>query len=1447
MPTKIFISVMIIWLSASHVFSWPIPDTGQIQCFDNSAQIDCPEPGNDFYGQDAHYIFNPPSYTKLDETGQPLPDYATSWVMIQDNHTGLIWEVQTEDSSIHDKYKTYEWNDAKELFIAHLNDTSYCGIMNWRLPKALELASIMNLHYHAPVLDPIFNGISQFYWSSVPTHNTDGIWGVNFNNGIVKYITENELKSVRAVYQESIDISNNWIIDSHTIIDKRSGLMWQRETFPSALNWKDALAHCENLTLDNYSDWRLPNIKEILSIVDFAVTNPAIYSEFPTQSAFYWSSTSHTQNYYKAWGVEFDFGSTANKEKILLHYVRAVRGGQQPLLNHVFIHSPRQGDIWNEGNVIPIIWDTSNIAGNVKILISDNGGKSFTPIVLQTTNDGQYDWSAPFLLSSSNCFLKIQPIDAPEKANSVGLFTIEGISLSLMGLLTDENDRPITSTTFSINGKNIMTDVDGNYECTLSVFQAGTYDLLYWINNYQAKLFEDITLKTNEPNILNAKIPNIISLEGHIYNFLGEIISDATVTVQNKTQQTDDKGYFQFDKLDSGSTTMYISHPDYYSLTETLEIIPGKSVSLNAELMRKGGVLNFVTNILPKAIVGQTYQSRIKANGTMPLTYSLIKGSFPEGIEMNSQSGVLYGTATTAGVYTFTLSIHDAINLYAEREFTIDAFDTLTFNTHQIYGMTTQESYTLNLLAKGGLPPYTFNIIAGSLPEGITLSQVGQISGVPQIWGHTNITVQVTDSIGGVEYKDYEIHVYDPLTLLQEKQVDGMIGQSLTIELPVTGGNGNYLWSIDSDLLPDGLTVDNAIQSLTATETQPFRLTGTLNQAVNKTITLFVTDSEGRKSFCNLTFNIVSVLEFITLALPDALKNTPYSESIPVKGGIAPYTFTCKGLQSNLTYNYQTGLISGSSIVIGYDNINIQVTDSTQPESQTINMTMGLRTQSNLTILTNSVLPKCMHGENLDPIILKAGGGQPPYTWSSEDLPEGIYLNPSNGTLSGTLLTLGLQQSKIFVQDAQNQISEKEFFWHIIKKLEIITNDLGKAYENIFYSQNIDVIGGIPPYIFQLKAGAMLSGFILNENGLIYGQAKSLSMPQQFTIEVMDSDIPHQTTVKGYQIETKNNFSLEPSRIPEARVNHAYLATIKAMLGNPPYNWNIGNVPHGLTYTVNLDTVTIEGTAQAPGSFTWIVEVTDSSIPMNTVKNTYQVKIYDQLAIQTSWLKTATTNVYYTDTIQVIGGKPPYILRIIDSELPQGLSLDSQTGELFGTIHDSDISDISFKVVVQDSFISPSTIEHILTFSVNNDLNILTETIPDATQYQYFSTTLFGGGGLLPYQWQIKDGKLPHCVYLNEFTGRIQGHPNTAGVFTLDIELIDQLDARVRKLYNWTVKPVKTVGDLNDDKKLDLSDLILSLQYISNINNDQICSFDINNNCYLELTEVLFLINKILR
>ena len=65
-----------------------VPDTGQTKCYNDSVEITCPEPGEDFYGQDAQYQLNPPSFTKLDAQGNDLPNTANSWVMVRDNVTG---------------------------------------------------------------------------------------------------------------------------------------------------------------------------------------------------------------------------------------------------------------------------------------------------------------------------------------------------------------------------------------------------------------------------------------------------------------------------------------------------------------------------------------------------------------------------------------------------------------------------------------------------------------------------------------------------------------------------------------------------------------------------------------------------------------------------------------------------------------------------------------------------------------------------------------------------------------------------------------------------------------------------------------------------------------------------------------------------------------------------------------------------------------------------------------------------------------------------------------------------------------------------------------------------------------------------------------------------------------------------------------------------------------
>ena len=78
-----------------------IPDTGQTQSF------------TDTFGEDSDYLINPPSYTKLDAQGNELPDTGTEWVMVRDNVTGLIWEIKSDDGSLHhDKDNTYTWYDS---------------------------------------------------------------------------------------------------------------------------------------------------------------------------------------------------------------------------------------------------------------------------------------------------------------------------------------------------------------------------------------------------------------------------------------------------------------------------------------------------------------------------------------------------------------------------------------------------------------------------------------------------------------------------------------------------------------------------------------------------------------------------------------------------------------------------------------------------------------------------------------------------------------------------------------------------------------------------------------------------------------------------------------------------------------------------------------------------------------------------------------------------------------------------------------------------------------------------------------------------------------------------------------------------------------------------------------------------------------------------------------
>jgi formylglycine-generating enzyme required for sulfatase activity len=117
-----------------------------------------------------------------------------------------------------------------------------------------------------------------------------------------------------------------------TVTDKSTDLMWQQETIPNnTMSWRQALSYCEKLNLGGHTDWRLPTIKELQSLVDYSRYNPAIDTTyFPTAvSSLYWSSTTYASNTLLAWGVYFYNGHDYTNYENGNLYVRAVRGVQK--------------------------------------------------------------------------------------------------------------------------------------------------------------------------------------------------------------------------------------------------------------------------------------------------------------------------------------------------------------------------------------------------------------------------------------------------------------------------------------------------------------------------------------------------------------------------------------------------------------------------------------------------------------------------------------------------------------------------------------------------------------------------------------------------------------------------------------------------------------------------------------------------------------------------------------------------------------------------------------------------------------------------------------------------------------------------------------------------------------------------------------------------------------
>jgi hypothetical protein len=315
--------------------TYPIVDTNQTTFYDDKTEIEAPISADQaWYGQDAQYSGNQPSYTVSTD------EYTT-----YDEVTGLTW-MRGPNSDLSEPTASDKFTIAQaEEYVKEMNATNYGGYSDWRIPTIKEQYSLIlfsGLDVSGYEDDDITGLIAfidvnafNFAYGETSAHeriidsqylSTNGYvgdetlhFGVNFADGRIKGYgikmfgnTDKtffvQLVRGNAEYGEN-DFSDN---GDGTITDRSTGLMWSQNDSQKGMDWEESLAWVQEMNESSYmgySDWRLPNVKELQSILDYSHApsyddKPAIDTEYfectsiinennEKDYPWYWSSTTH--------------------------------------------------------------------------------------------------------------------------------------------------------------------------------------------------------------------------------------------------------------------------------------------------------------------------------------------------------------------------------------------------------------------------------------------------------------------------------------------------------------------------------------------------------------------------------------------------------------------------------------------------------------------------------------------------------------------------------------------------------------------------------------------------------------------------------------------------------------------------------------------------------------------------------------------------------------------------------------------------------------------------------------------------------------------------------------------------------------------------------------------------------------------------------------------------
>ena len=764
------------------------------------------------------------------------------------------------------------------------------------------------------------------------------------------------------------------------------------------------------------------------------------------------------------------------------------------------------------------------------------------------------------------------------------------------------------------------------------------------------------------------------------------------------------------------------------------------------------------TASLPNGTVNQSYNATLEATGTASITWSVSSGSLPSGLSLNSSTGAISGTPTTAGSYTFSITAANSYGNSEAKTYTVvieSAAPSVTITTETIVSGYVGQYFSQTLVATSTQTgAFSWTVSSGSLPPGLTLTSYSPtgyttLYGTPTTRGTYTFTLKASNA-GGSTTKSYTMTVSEITNTPRITTMNlhsGMRGATYRGVLKASG-TGAVTWTVDSGSLPTGLSLNSTTGIIS----------GTPSAAGNYIFTIKASNTSG-STLRSFTISVMSSSGFEptieTPSLPDAKVGEAYSEGLSAFGtSYADWSISSGSLPAGLTLDATTGVISGTPTSAGSYTFTAKATNTygSATKSYTIKVAGSGSTGVKPTITTTSLT----NGQaNQSYSFTPTATGTSPITWSASGLPSGLSVNSSTGVISGIPTTAGTYSITLTATNAYGSDSKTLTLTVSAAgvKPSISTTSLTDGQANLSYSFTLAATGTSP---ITWSVSGLPSGLSVNSStGVISGTPRTAGTYR-----------PSITARNAYGTDTKTlTLTIAPagvrptittSTLPDGKLNTAYSQTLSAT-GTSPITWSIssGTLPEGLS--INESTGAITGTPTASGTFTFTVMATNA---YGTATRSYTVNV---IAVLTGDTVNLTGYVGYNLRQLLELPSSQSATWTASGSMPSGISL-SRGGLISGRPSRAG----NYTVTVTASTASSRT-EFTVNFTINarpEKPTIRLSSFPVAVVDEAYSCAVTTTG-TAPITLTVTG--LPDGLTFSESTANVSGTPTKAGTYNVRI------------------------------------------------------------------------------